>query len=849
MQKIEMINKLKDMGLQLMPLQPFSKEPFAGANWTRLQTEKYTGEFPDSCNVAVICGEISGKVFVVDLDTESLWNEFNEYHDKTFIVKTARGHHLYFHYNGIPPPNRKFDDWRGRHIDIKSEGGYVLSPPSIHPDTKKEYEILSDKPILIIDISIIKEKLKQLGFDVEKKSLEDIAKGVTEGGRNDSTFKYACYLIRDKGLYGEALRKEIDELNSRHKPPLSKSELEMILASAMKYESDSIVKSPEIISLEKLDELIESGNFTDVSLRPYVRVLTEEIVNAKIEKATGKKFNLVKRIKVQDINPTEHEGILIEFDAMIVAVDERKTFTKWAQFECEKCGNVKELSCDEFYKIEIPFCGKDKRPYTINHDTKQTDYVQAIYIEEFLEEAKNNSPISFDVEIIGKHVGEAFTSDRKTFVAKLRSIQDKTGYNHIVFQVFEMRDIEQKQGCLPSPEELAKWKANSVIYENVLRSIAPELKINPLIKESCMLAITGGTSINEKRDKIHIDLIGDAQTGKSELLKSLNKMTPGSGMAIGGKVSGPGLTIGMVKLHNGTMVPRAGLLCKYTGNIVYYDEIDKSKPDDWNSVLECMEQQTATMTKAGFPNVRLPAATTIIGAGNPKGGKYNPNYPSVMDNFVMSPSFISRFDITWLMLDQNDPEMDELIMRHIQDYKNNKDKYMQVEELQRFFSYVRTLRPKVPASLDEKINELYRKIRPLNKLQGLPIGLRQYYGLYRLITASAACHLREEANEYDIMIVQNILRESLKSMGMNMDTGKLEKVIQRQVVAKEQVFLETWNNLMDDDGTVNREEFIETLATKEPFNSHNSSVEFEKWHESGQLQLLNENGRYKKVAK
>lgn len=99
------------------------------------------------------------------------------------------------------------------------------------------------------------------------------------------------------------------------------------------------------------------------------------------------------------------------------------------------------------------------------------------------------------------------------------------------------------------------------------------------------------------------------------------------------------------------------------------------------------------------------------------------------------------------------------------------------------------------------------------------------------------------------MIVHNILRESLKSMGMNIDTGELEKVVEKQKLTKDRVFLLTWNDLMDEDGTVDRDEFIETLATKEPFTVMNAGKEFEKLSTSGILQLLNENGRYRRVAK
>ena len=70
------IDKLKEMGFNLIPLKPKSKEPIGGLNWKQFQDNKYMGSYPDSCNVAVICGTSSGNIFVVDLDDAKLYDAF-----------------------------------------------------------------------------------------------------------------------------------------------------------------------------------------------------------------------------------------------------------------------------------------------------------------------------------------------------------------------------------------------------------------------------------------------------------------------------------------------------------------------------------------------------------------------------------------------------------------------------------------------------------------------------------------------------------------------------------------------------------------------------------------------------
>ena len=110
--------------------------------------------------------------------------------------------------------------------------------------------------------------------------------------------------------------------------------------------------------------------------------------------------------------------------------------------------------CDEYYNFIVPKCKKDKCSYKI--ESKETAYIQQLIIEEFLEEAKYSSPIVFNAEITDKEIGAAFMGQRKTLLARFRSIPDKSGRNVIVFDIDDMKDINQVEGCLPTDEELER---------------------------------------------------------------------------------------------------------------------------------------------------------------------------------------------------------------------------------------------------------------------------------------------------------------------------------------------------------------------------------------------------------
>ena len=84
----------------------------------------------DNRNIAVILNKVSGGLTVLDFDSMNRyewWKEkYRDYAVKLPTVKTARGVHVYFRSKLIK--SKKYDG-----IDLKATG-YVLLPPSIHPD-------------------------------------------------------------------------------------------------------------------------------------------------------------------------------------------------------------------------------------------------------------------------------------------------------------------------------------------------------------------------------------------------------------------------------------------------------------------------------------------------------------------------------------------------------------------------------------------------------------------------------------------------------------------------------------------------------------------------------------------
>ena len=824
----DIIDKFKKMNLNVFPLRHETKIPLTKVE--HLHHEKYDGSFPPSCNIGIMMGEVSGNVFVIDLDDTSLYEDWSEFHGKTFITESGKGYHIWFRTDALMPVTKRMNDKRGRHIDLQSSGTYVVAPTSfVIPEESKKYQyppekrngftynIVCDMPILTVQPQDITSKLIELGCSVKSKSIDEISKGVGEGSRDHDTFAYTCAKLRE-GLMGEGLKKVVEELNQRHSPPLPQSDIDRIIKQAIKYEGHNIQ-----LSVKKIQEFEAEGT---------PNILT-----------------------MQEITPA-FEGKMIQFDAMIIACGDRKSYIVEADYQCPvydkeegQCEEGHRLHCDEFYEIDIPKCNKHGVKWKLDRKTIVTDYIQRLKIQEFLDVAKFSSPISFEAEIVGTNVGKAFAGKRKSFVGKFRSVPQKDKYNVIVFEILEMTDLEQDEGCMPTEAEKDKWLSNDNIFGMMRDSIAPELYLNPTIKESLMLTAIGGKSLNGKREISHVALLGDAQTAKSDLLKTFHELIPGSGYVNGGNVSAAGLTIGMVKLHDNTMIPQGGVLPSHDGKPVIFDEIDKADKPIHKSLYECMEQGIVSSGKSGIGTGEgslMSAKCSIMAGGNPIGGKFNPALENnIMDNFNLEETLTSRFDVMWIVRDQNSTEIDQKIIDTILNYENIKDDVIPKDELQRYFSYARTIKAEIPKEISDKIVSLFKKMRMINKITSISIGPRQFLGLNRLVTASAAAHLRHHANETDYYLVEKIIKESFGTLNIDLDECKVKGTLSKAKTTKQGKFKEIWNECKDEFDTVDEEEFKQKLGQSGLFTIFSAESEFQKYKKAGMIVIDNERQRWR----
>lgn len=229
-------------------------------------------DHPDE-NVGVATGRVSG-IILLDLDTQEAIDQANRLGlPKTWAFVTGKGEQYAFKYPALQEDFYVQNAVQiGPGMDIRSDGGYSVIPPSIHysgkeykwiypPDTTE----LASIPKWLFDKFVIKNRTAASSYKQEEET--EIQE---QGGRNEYLFKVGTGLRAGK-LSGEEIRLVLHERNMRScSPPLTEDEVNKIAESiTQRYppgiSEDQTSKEVEekLGSIDKLPKILLTAPLTD----------------------------------------------------------------------------------------------------------------------------------------------------------------------------------------------------------------------------------------------------------------------------------------------------------------------------------------------------------------------------------------------------------------------------------------------------------------------------------------------------------------------------------------------------------------------------------------------------------
>lgn len=277
-----------------------------------------------------------------------------------------------------------------------------------------------------------------------------------------------------------------------------------------------------------------------------------------------------------------------------------------AEFEWPPTGEMGE-------RIEkpnlCPICGKGGKFQLILSKSRFIDWQKIVVQEKPEEIPPGQIPRSIEVVLTGDLVDTARPGDRVMITGILRvmptsSIQKSGGKSVFSFYLdanyvdVQQKVLEEIEITREDEEKIREMARDPWIREKIIASIAPAIYGHWSIKEAIALLLFGGVPKplpdgTRIRGDIHVLLVGDPGTAKSQMLQYTARLAP-RGIYTSGKGStAAGLTASVLRdKATGEYYLEAGALVIADGGVAAIDEIDKMREEDRSAIHEALEQQS-----------------------------------------------------------------------------------------------------------------------------------------------------------------------------------------------------------------------------------------------------------------
>ncbi len=505
-------------------------------------------------------------------------------------------------------------------------------------------------------------------------------------------------------------------------------------------------------------------------------------------------------ILIRDIRSI-HLNKFIAVDGLVRQKSDVRPQVVSSRFECPSCGAIQTILQlgTSFREPNACGCGRRGKFRELSKELIDAQRMVLEEVPELLEGGEQPKRINvFLKEDLVSPITEKRTNPGSrilvTGVVKEIPTTTKTGGKTTSFDLLlEVNAItaleEDFYEIVVSEEEEKQIKElaqDPKVYEKLVNSIAHSIHGHTEVKEALLLQMLGG--VHKKRSDgvtsrgdMHVLLVGDPGSGKSQMLKRISMIAPKGRYVSGKGASAAGLTAAVVKDEFlGGWSLEAGALVLSNNGVCCIDEMDKMGNDDRNAMHEALEQQTVSISKANV-HATLLCRTTVLAAANPKFGRFDP-YGIIAEQIDLPPTLINRFDLIFPIKDLPEPTKDTQIASHILTLHQSPDvgeADVPTPLLKKYIAYARQhAHPKLSDEAIEEIKDYYVQMRSSGGeekgMRAIPISARQLEALIRMAEASAKVRLSEKVLRKDAERAIRLLTYCLMQVGLDKETGKID---------------------------------------------------------------------------
>ncbi|MEM3906913.1 MAG: minichromosome maintenance protein MCM [Nitrososphaerota archaeon] len=486
------------------------------------------------------------------------------------------------------------------------------------------------------------------------------------------------------------------------------------------------------------------------------------------------KWNVINEerltVSFEDINLSDHEGKTLNLQGYLTYVQnppiERILEAEWT---CKRCGNV-EISDGE--KPDKPCKACSGETWIMNEETVRKQKIQEALLTEKYESSASGFPLSLSILFTDENTSTFAPGDHISAIGKMTSRKLVSKTKEITYSyVLEVSQARKDEKHINITDEDRKkieefvGKSGNVL-DDLANMYAPGIIGHEDVKKAIILQAAGSDDILRKggrvRGNIHILLVGDPGTGKSQLLMATPSVSAKALYVT--DASAAGLTAAVDEV-NGKRVMVAGVMVLADNGIAAIDEIEKMQKDDRKAIHPALEQGEIHKSKAGL-HASFKSRTSLLAAANPKYGRFIDS-KGIIDQIDLEPSLLDRFDLVFVFKEMAGTEGYER-QRAIAMLKGST-----AEEdddfLLKYIVYSKTVHPVIPEDIIEEIAKYFAqaKSNPLNKDHYL--NARTLESLKRLSLASARIRLSNVVEEKDLDNAKELIESYLSQFNWDMD--------------------------------------------------------------------------------
>ncbi len=575
----------------------------------------------------------------------------------------------------------------------------------------------------------------------------------------------------------------------------------------------------EKYDLSLADALLERPQVVVPDMEEALKIIDIPI-DVRLDDVHVRVTKLPKKTQIRELR-SQHISRLIAIEGLVRKATAVRPKIINAAFECLRCEQLTYVlqtgtKFNEPYVCENVSCGRNG-PFKLNLSESTFVDAQKLQIQESPEELRGGEqPQTLDVNIEDDLTGIVAPGDRVIVTGILCSYQRTTPsgksaffdiYLECISIEMEEQEFEELAISKEDEEAILKLSENPDIYKTVVNSIAPSIFGYENVKEAMALQLFSGVAKllpdgTRIRGDVHMLLVGDPGTAKSQMLRYITKLAPRGIYTSGKSTTSAGLTATAVKdeFGDGRWTLEAGALVLADKGIAAVDEMDKMKSEDRSALHEAMEQQTISVAKAGII-ATLRCRCSLLGAANPKYGRFD-RYTSIAEQINLPPALLSRFDLIFPLADEPDIELDKNIAEHIlrthyagelaehaknfpggrvteEDVKSAMEVVqpeIDPDLLRKYIAYAKRIYPILIDESRQKLVEFYLGLRKqgIGANSPVPVTARQLEALVRLSEASARIRLSDSVTENDANRAINIVEACLKQVGIDPETGMFD---------------------------------------------------------------------------